>query len=75
MTRKKVLLRERMTTWKSNTHLLQFTRDQESTLSNIDNGLGIDADDLEHIFDFTHRGQSSQGYGIRLYVSKLICDH
>ncbi len=48
---------------------------EDKKLSIIDSGLGISQDELEHIFDFTYRGHSSQGYGIGLYVSKLICDH
>lgn len=47
----------------------------EKKLSIIDSGYGISQDELEHIFDFAYRGHSSQGYGIGLYVSKLICDH
>ncbi len=47
----------------------------DKEISIIDSGFGISQDDLEHIFDFTYRGHSSQGYGIGLYVSKLICDH
>jgi len=39
------------------------------------NGLGIDSDNLKHIFDFAYRGQNSQGYGVGLYISKLICDY
>lgn len=44
-------------------------------LSITDRGLGIDSDDLKHIFDFAYRGQNSQGYGVGLYISKLICDY
>lgn len=40
-----------------------------------DNGLGIPAEDLLHIFDFTYRGHNSRGYGVGLYISKLICDY
>jgi signal transduction histidine kinase len=47
----------------------------EPALTIINDGLDIDASELEHLFDFAHRGQRSQGYGIGLYVSKLICDH
>ncbi len=45
------------------------------TISIIDSGFGIPQEELEHIFDFAYRGHSSQGYGIGLYISKLICDH
>ncbi len=44
-------------------------------LSIIDDGLGIGQQELQHIFDFSYRGHSSEGYGIGLYISKLICDH
>jgi signal transduction histidine kinase len=47
----------------------------DSTLSISDNGFGIDSEDLRHIFDFAYRGQNSQGYGVGLYISKLICDY
>ena len=40
-----------------------------------DSGIGIDSDALQHIFDFGFRGQNSQGYGVGLYISKLICDY
>ena len=45
---------------------------EDKKLSIIDSGFGISQDELEHIFDFAYRGHSSQGYGIGLYVSKLI---
>jgi signal transduction histidine kinase len=44
-------------------------------LSISDSGIGIDSEVLQHIFDFGIRGQNSQGYGIGLYISKLVCDH
>ena len=44
-------------------------------LSITDNGIGISSEDLQHIFDFRFRGQNSQGYGIGLYISKLVCDY
>jgi signal transduction histidine kinase len=47
----------------------------ESHLSITDQGLGISSEDLLHIFDFGYRGQNSQGYGVGLYISKLICDY
>jgi signal transduction histidine kinase len=47
----------------------------DSNLSISDNGFGIDSEDLQHIFDFAYRGQNSQGYGVGLYISKLICDY
>jgi signal transduction histidine kinase len=48
---------------------------EHPVLSIIDSGMGIDSETLQHIFDFGYRGQNSQGYGIGLYISKLICDH
>jgi len=48
---------------------------QDSVLAIADNGIGIDEDSLRHIFDFGYRGQNSQGYGVGLYISKLICDY
>ena len=44
-------------------------------LSITDSGIGIDSDELQHIFDFGYRGQNSQGYGVGLYISRLICDY
>ncbi len=44
-------------------------------LSISDSGIGIDDDELQHIFDFGYRGQSSQGYGVGLYIAKLVCDY
>jgi signal transduction histidine kinase len=44
-------------------------------LSITDSGIGIDSDELQHIFDFGYRGQNSQGYGVGLYIGKLICDY
>lgn len=40
-----------------------------------DDGSGLDEHALEHLFDFGYRGQKSEGYGIGLYISKLVCDH
>ena len=48
---------------------------QTPVLSITDNGIGIDSEDLQHIFDFRFRGQHSQGYGVGLYIAKLICDY
>ena len=48
---------------------------QGSLLTITDSGIGIDSDALQHIFDFGYRGQNSQGYGVGLYISKLICDY
>jgi signal transduction histidine kinase len=48
---------------------------QTSIFSITDNGIGINSEDLQHIFDFRFRGQHSQGYGVGLYISKLICDY
>jgi len=48
---------------------------QDSCLSIADTGIGIDAESLSRIFDFGFRGQNSQGYGIGLYISRLICEH
>jgi signal transduction histidine kinase len=46
---------------------------QDSQLSITDDGQGIDSNDLQHIFDFAYRGQNSQGFGVGLYISKLVC--
>jgi len=48
---------------------------QDGRLSIADTGIGIDAESLSRIFDFGFRGQNSQGYGIGLYISRLVCDH
>jgi len=48
---------------------------QAPILSITDNGIGISSEELEHIFDFGFRGQNSQGYGVGLYISRLICDY
>ncbi len=48
---------------------------QGPLLTITDNGIGIDEESLRHIFDFGYRGQSSEGYGVGLYISKLICDY
>lgn len=48
---------------------------QEGILTITDNGIGIDDESLENIFDFAHRGQNSQGYGVGLYISRLVCDY
>ncbi len=48
---------------------------QGPLLTITDSGLGIDSAELQHIFDFGYRGQNSQGYGVGLYISKLICEH
>ncbi len=46
-----------------------------ATLSIIDHGIGIDEATLQDIFDFGFRGSNSQGYGVGLYISKLVCDY
>jgi len=48
---------------------------QAPLLTITDSGIGIDNESLQHIFDFGYRGQNSQGYGIGLYISRLICDY
>ena len=48
---------------------------ETSVLNILDNGIGITTNDLKHLFDFGYRGQTSSGYGVGLYISKLICDH
>ena len=40
-----------------------------------DTGIGIDERDLSRLFDLGYRGAQSGGYGVGLYISKLICDH
>ena len=52
--------------------LLNFSN---NTLEVIDAGTGIDNDALKQIFDFKFKNNNSQGFGIGLYISKLICDH
>ena len=44
-------------------------------LSITDTGIGIDEESLRHIFDFGYRGENSHGYGVGLYISKLVCDY
>ncbi|MDH3389192.1 MAG: HAMP domain-containing histidine kinase [Gammaproteobacteria bacterium] len=44
-------------------------------LSITDSGTGIDEESLQHIFDFGYRDADSQGYGVGLYISKLVCDY
>lgn len=39
-----------------------------------DQGSGIKQHEFDKIFDFKYKSESSQGYGIGLYLSKLICD-
>ena len=48
---------------------------QGPLLTITDSGIGIDDESLRQIFDFGYRGQNSQGYGVGLYISKLICDY
>lgn len=48
---------------------------QASLLTITDRGIGIDSKSLQSIFDFGYRGQNSQGYGVGLYISRLICDY
>jgi signal transduction histidine kinase len=48
---------------------------QPPVLTITDSGIGIDGESLKKIFDFGFRGQNSQGYGVGLYISKLICDY
>lgn len=48
---------------------------QGPLLTISDSGIGIDDESLRQIFDFGYRGQNSQGYGVGLYISKLICDY
>ena len=48
---------------------------RDGILSIADNGIGIDHESLRNIFDFAHRGQKSQGYGVGLYISRLVCDY
>jgi signal transduction histidine kinase len=48
---------------------------EDQTLVIRDTGYGIPNQELRHIFDLAHKSSSSTGYGIGLYVSKLVCDH
>jgi len=47
----------------------------DQTLEVIDDGQGIETQNLDQIFNFKFKGNNSQGFGIGLYISKLICDH
>lgn len=47
---------------------------KDHTLEIIDAGKGIKKEDIEHVFNFKFKGNNSQGFGIGLYISKLICD-
>ncbi len=48
---------------------------QDTVLSIADDGIGIDPESLQRIFDFGFRGQNSLGYGIGLYISRLVCEY
>jgi len=48
---------------------------QDAQLSIADTGIGIAPESLQRIFDFGFRGQKSQGYGIGLYISRLVCEY
>ena len=48
---------------------------RDGVMSIADNGIGIDHESLGNIFEFAHRGQNSQGYGVGLYISRLVCDY
>ncbi|HKJ52222.1 MAG TPA: HAMP domain-containing sensor histidine kinase [Gammaproteobacteria bacterium] len=48
---------------------------RDGELSIADSGIGIDPESLKRIFDFGFRGQQSQGYGIGLYISRLVCEY
>ena len=50
---------------------IDFKADQ---LSISDNGSGLDRDDIEQLFKFGVAGKNSGGYGLGLYISRLICD-
>lgn len=47
---------------------------EHNTLEIIDAGKGIKEEDIEHVFNFKFKANNSQGFGIGLYISKLICD-
>lgn len=46
----------------------------DGQLSIRDDGSGLDADDIEQLFKPGVSGPNSRGYGLGLYISKLICD-
>lgn len=48
---------------------------RDGVLSIADSGIGIDPESLQRIFDFGFRGQKSQGYGIGLYISRLVAEY
>jgi signal transduction histidine kinase len=46
----------------------------DGQLSIRDDGSGLDADDIDQLFKPGVSGPNSRGYGLGLYISKLICD-
>ncbi len=41
----------------------------------LDNGEGLGTDNIEKLFHKGVRGRNNGGYGLGLYITKLICDH
>jgi signal transduction histidine kinase len=44
------------------------------SLSILDNGEGLGTDDIDHLFKRGVAGKTSGGYGLGLYITRLICD-
>jgi signal transduction histidine kinase len=49
-------------------------RYQGQLLSIEDNGSGLDTEDVEQLFKFGVAGKNNGGYGLGLYIARLICD-
>jgi signal transduction histidine kinase len=59
-------------------HLVAVRLEKAVTLTMSDEGLGIDKDDLPHVFEMFYRGSSSrreQGMGLGLAVVKWVVDY
>ncbi|HEX5276176.1 MAG TPA: HAMP domain-containing sensor histidine kinase [Fluviicoccus sp.] len=47
----------------------------DTTLTIRDTGIGINAEDIPHIFERRYRGGLSRGQGLGLYIVSRICQH
>jgi signal transduction histidine kinase len=47
---------------------------RDNTLIISDQGSGLDTDNIERLFEFGTGGKLNGGYGLGLYITKLICD-
>jgi signal transduction histidine kinase len=68
----------RYTPYGSLIHLAAVCLENAVTLTMIDNGPGIDKDDLPHVFEMFYRGSSSrreEGMGMGLAVVKWVVDY